>query len=109
MENISEDSVVELKPTGIKARIASYFGRHTSCFETLWNISLFIGFIYGIVRWLWQIFQAIQQGNFIGFVFAIILQTIIIGLTAILVAIFVFIVLLAITIIPYLIIRGLVK
>lgn len=81
---------------------------HSTYFGTLWYISLSIGLLYGVYTWFLYITDAVKTGSFVGFLFALIFQTFIIMLNAIVTAFFMFLIIVFFTLLPYLIIRGLV-
>ena len=86
-----------------------FYRKHESFLSTLWYISLFLGYIYAIYRWFVSLFLTAHDGNFLGFVFLIIFQTFILGITGIISAVVIALVFLAIGLVPYLIVRGLTK
>lgn len=81
---------------------------HGAYLGTLWYISLSIGLLYGVYTWFLYITDAVKTGSFVGFLFALMFQTFIIMLNAIVTAFFVFLAIVFFTLIPYLIIRGLI-
>jgi len=83
--------------------------KHEDYLHILWQISLVLGYINAIIDWFQTVFQTARDGNALGFVVLIVLQSLWLGLNGILGAIMVFLILLLITIIPYLIIRGITK
>ncbi len=90
-------------------KLKNFFSKHGSYYGILWNISLFFAGIWAFYRWIVELFINAHNGNLIGFVLVFIFQSLIMGLTAVFGGLFLFVVLLIITLVPYLIIRGLVK
>lgn len=87
----------------------SFWEKHSSYVTVLWYISTWIGGIYGFIQLLYTIFNAIREGDFFAFVFAIVLNSLYVVLWAFIGGGILFLILLVLTFIPYLIIRGLLK
>lgn len=87
--------------------MTKYFGRHNKYFSNVWNVSLGIAGVYAFLNWIWQLFKTAADGNLIGFLFTFIFQSVIMGITMIIGGVFIFLVIVIITFIPYLIWRGL--
>jgi len=83
--------------------------KHESYFTIVWYLSFGIGFVYGFIKLLDVIFKAIRSGDFATFVIAILLNSIFTMLWGFIGGIVVFVVLVIITFIPYLIVRGFAK
>ncbi len=83
--------------------------KHEGYFIVVWYISFVIGFVYGTIRLLAVIFNAIRSGDFLTFVFAIILNSVLTMFWGFIGGIVVFVVLVIISFIPYLIVRGFTK
>jgi hypothetical protein len=89
--------------------LSSLKEKHESYFTIVWYISFGIGMLYGIIKLLAVIFNAIRAGDFLTFVTAIILNSVLTMLYGFIGGIFIFVVLVIITFIPYLIVRGFAK
>jgi hypothetical protein len=89
--------------------LSSLKTKHEGYFTTVWYISFGIGTLYGIIRLLAVIFNAIRSGDFLTFAVAIILNSVLTMFWGLIGGIVVFVVLVVITFIPYLIVRGFAK
>lgn len=96
------------KPS-IKEKLSNFFSKHSQYLSIIWGISIAIASVSAFIDWLKILFEVIQAGSFWGFVLAIVLQTFIMAWYTITGAIIAYLVILVITVIPYLIIRGLSK
>lgn len=89
--------------------LKSFREKHGSFYSTLWGISLGLGFVYGFIVWLQQLFTSIQDNNFVGFLFIFIAQSLILAINGFIAGVGIFVGLSLLLTIPYLIIRGLRK
>lgn len=87
----------------------AFIEKHKSFVSTVYTISLYIGFIWGGLKVLRLIFDSIRQGDFVSFIFAILFNSIIMMLNALLFAAIYGTIAVLILFIPYLIIRGLIR
>jgi len=86
-----------------------YFEKHSRYFSILWTISVTIGGIVAVYQWVMELFNAAYNGDFISFILGLILQSVIMGLSTIIGGATIFLILVILTILPYLVIRGLAK
>jgi len=89
--------------------LSSLKAKHEGYFMVVWYISFGIGVFYGIIRLLAVIFNAIRSGDFITFAFSILFNSLLTMVWGFIGGIVVFVVLVLITFIPYLIVRGFAK
>ncbi|HBI17147.1 MAG TPA: hypothetical protein DDY52_03290 [Candidatus Moranbacteria bacterium] len=85
------------------------YEKHEGYISALYGISFFLSGIYAFIRWLKELFATAHDDNFIGFIFVFLFQSFIMAINTILGGIMFFIILLLISVIPYLIYRGLTK
>lgn len=96
--------IEELKP--IKE---SFSQKHSAYFGSIWTLSLWIGGIYAFFSWIKSLFEAAADSNIIGFIFVFILQGFIMAVTTIFSAATLWVIIVFLTIVPYLMYRGLTK
>jgi uncharacterized membrane protein len=89
--------------------LSSLKAKHEGYFLVIWYISFGIGIFYGIIRLLAVIFNAIRSGDFMTFAFSILFNSVLTMFWGLIGGIVVFVVLVIITFIPYLIVRGFAK
>ena len=83
--------------------------KHEGYFTVVLNISVAIGFLYGFIKLLNVIFNAIRSNDFGTFVFVILFNSPLTMLWGLIAGIVVFVGLVVVTFIPYLIVRGFAK
>jgi hypothetical protein len=89
--------------------LSSLKAKHEGYFTVVWYISFGIGIVYGFLRLLAVIFNALRAGDFWTFVFAILLNSILTFIWGLIGGVVVFVVLVVLSFIPYLIVRGFAK
>lgn len=95
-----------VKPTGLKGFINAFWDKHGQFFSTVYTFAFYFSMILAFIQWLKLVFDSIRAGNFFTFVFAILLQSILMTFNAFLGAAFYGTIAIIILILPYLIIRG---
>ena len=81
---------------------------HWTYLSVLWQISYSISGFASFIYYIWLLFQAASDG-FVSFLLTFLMSFVIIAISGLLLAIALFIFLLCLTLIPYLIFRGLVR
>src|SRR5258708_36680372 len=89
--------------------LSSLKEKHGGYFTDVWSISFGIGIFYGLFRLLAVIFNTIRAGDFVTFAFSILFNSVLTIVWGFIGGIVVFVVLVIITFIPYLIVRGFAK
>lgn len=85
------------------------YEKHEGYISALYGISFFLSSVYAFIRWLKELFATAHDDNFVGFIFVFLFQSFIMAINSILGGIMFFVIFLIISVIPYLIYRGLTK
>lgn len=104
MPNIQEGEIV--KESIWKQNLTK---KHSSYFSTVWSISVVLGYIAAFVDWFQKLFLSAHDGNFVGFILLFLFQSLFMAVSGIIGAVIIFLILIVITIVPYLIFRGLTR
>lgn len=84
----------------------NFWDRHSDYFSTLSQISYVIAAIYAVVSWVITLIQTLSAGEFVETFFGLVVGSLFIGLYGIIAYFVVYLILIIITVIPYLIYRG---
>lgn len=83
--------------------------QHSSYFGVISTISWYIAGMLAVLKFFELLFEAAQYGNFLGFVLVLITSSVITFLWGIYYFILIFLVIFVVSVIPYLVIRGIKK
>lgn len=84
-----------------------FYHKHETYFTSIYQVAFVIGYIYGIIVLLRNIFDSLRSGNFLSFVISIIFSSVIMMFTGLIVGLLLGTFLALVLFIPYLVIRGL--
>jgi hypothetical protein len=83
--------------------------KHNRYIEICYQIGFGIGILLSFLNWVKELFINAHYGNLIGFLMLFILQSLLLGLWTIIYAAIIGTIIVVITFIPYLVIRGIVR
>lgn len=90
----------------ISIYMKAYFQKHSTYFTGVWYTALFISFPLALIDQLIKLFQTAHDGNLLGFIINLVFLSFLVMVSGFIGAIILFILIVIITIVPYLIIRG---
>ena len=107
---MQEVQVIDARTTiSFKAKLQSFLNKHEKYLTVIWQISIFFGYILAFINWIKFMFEIAQAGSVMGFILGLVFMSIIMMIAGILGAVVIFVEILVVTILPYLLIRGLLK
>lgn len=93
----------------INPKKESFIDKHKSFVTTTYTVCFYIGGIYAFLKWLVTLFEVAHNGDMIGFLFAFLLQSLYMAITAFIFAAVAGTISVIILFLPYLVVRGFIK
>lgn len=88
-------------------RLPLFVEKHKPYLSVLSSVAAVVAGVLAFIEWLSALFQAIQDGNFFGFVVVLLLQSLIVALAFVILFAVFYALLFLVTVVPYLLWRGL--
>lgn len=85
------------------------YRKHEKYLSSLFSLSVGLAYIYAFIDWIGALFETARNGSVIGFVMLWLLQGVFMVVGGFIGGVVLFLVLLLLTFIPYLVVRGLAR